>query len=347
MHIDQALLKKYFQGTCTSEELQQLEDALAKKGLTFDDLLTKADWEDAREDAYHSEQEIWARIQQQLLAPEPKPTFPWIKRISQLAAVGILAFLVYSTFLQEHKQPQAISHSAPKEKPLEAVEASGNLFYINSSNQDMMVYTSDSSKIILSPGSEVRFAEHFQHLPERAIQLKGKGTFYVRKNKEQPFRVYSKNLITTALGTTFVVDEFSKEATLVKLLEGKIEVKEVQAQALANSPALLVRNFTQTGELLLNHQERKIVREIKPNLSNENRNGSFQEENGKIMIKNLSLQDILIILQHNFNIKLQTQGYLATNNFFSGTFKKSPTVYQEIIQEINYLHKTNNQIIKQ
>src|SRR5690606_33768852 len=89
----------------------------------------------------------------------------------------------------------------------------------------MQITAADGSVIALYPKSEIKFSEHFDPLVTRDFFLKGKAKFSVAKNKDKPFNVHSAGVITTALGTVFIVEESTSSITHVKLLEGSVEVK--------------------------------------------------------------------------------------------------------------------------
>ena len=96
---------------------------------------------------------------------------------------------------------------------------------INTTAYDSSYFLEDKSKVVLSPNSEIAFRRPFRN-EMREIRLTGSARFYVQKNPQKPFIVYSKNIYTTALGTSFTVSEHSKDSSVkVSLHEGKVVVK--------------------------------------------------------------------------------------------------------------------------
>ncbi|MPR35989.1 FecR family protein [Salmonirosea aquatica] len=82
----------------------------------------------------------------------------------------------------------------------------------------------ENSSVLLSPGSQIRF-RNSENSPLREVYLKGEGFFEVSKNPDKPFMVYTTNLTTKVLGTSFQVRSFDDEATsFVKVKTGKVTV---------------------------------------------------------------------------------------------------------------------------
>ncbi len=332
--ISRDQLTRYLQGSCSPEEAEAIKQLIERHSIQVEDLLSVEDWENAADSPYAEETRLKELIEGRLI--EKRRSISWT-RLGQVAAAILI---ICAVFLYQQRSERAPVHGGEQQKGMVAKKPAakvGNLFYINSSNEDMDIYCSDGSRIKLSSGSEVRFAENFTALSERSIQLKGKATFFVKKDQTRPFRVYSNKLVTTALGTTFIVEETFGKTTRVELIEGKIDVKE----RVVKTETAIHRQFETSGEILVDHVHKRILSEAKLTPTSNDRNGFYKQQNKQIIIKNLPIVDIINILQHNFNIKLKNTSYLAANRFFSGTFREKPDAYKDIIKEINYLHKTN------
>lgn len=94
-------------------------------------------------------------------------------------------------------------------------------------------------------------------------------------------------------------------------------------------------------EVTINHQQGQIIQEKKINNSKENREAYFVRQSHRLQFKNLALQDVVSILNQNYGIDLQYPTQSLDGKYYSGTFRESDDVYQDIIKEINYLHHTN------
>ncbi|WP_162558748.1 FecR family protein [Robertkochia solimangrovi] len=85
------------------------------------------------------------------------------------------------------------------------------------------VVLSDSSRIILQPGSRIEFAENFRN--NRNLQLYGEAYFEVAKDREHPFSVVCDETVTTVLGTAFNIRESTTGQVNIQLYEGSIRMK--------------------------------------------------------------------------------------------------------------------------
>ncbi|WP_158961732.1 FecR family protein [Myroides fluvii] len=91
-------------------------------------------------------------------------------------------------------------------------------------DQDMTVVLEDHSSVTLYKGSSLLVASAFNQ-ENRQVTLKGKADFSVTKNPNLAFIVHTKNIQTTVLGTSFLVDD-SDVAYKVKVNYGKVAVLE-------------------------------------------------------------------------------------------------------------------------
>jgi len=83
----------------------------------------------------------------------------------------------------------------------------------------------DGSVVKLAPKStlvwQVPFAKSL-----RKIELEGKAFFSVSKNKHKPFVVYTGDISTTALGTSFWIDESVENKINIQLVTGKVMISQ-------------------------------------------------------------------------------------------------------------------------
>lgn len=213
-----------------------------------------------------------------------------------------------------------------------------NLYYINSSNEIMNVESGDGSIISLYPRSEIRFAESFEFTSSRDFYLVGKAQFDVAKDTTKAFRVYSKGLEVTALGTVFVVDEiFQSYVTKVRLIEGQIEVTSKRTATKNEYSTIL----SPTEEIMLDYRKSTIVSKVNADLVLQDRGGFFKEDKGKIIFENMDVKDVLLILQKNYNVFLEYNESQMVQKYYTGTFNHHEEVYKNIINEINYLHNVH------
>ncbi|MCG2613300.1 FecR domain-containing protein [Terrimonas sp. NA20] len=88
----------------------------------------------------------------------------------------------------------------------------------------------DGTSVSLSPTSVITYGSNY-NVSNRELTLKGKAFFKVKKDPAKPFIVYSKNIATTALGTSFYVTAYESDTTVhVLLQEGRVSVKPVEVR---------------------------------------------------------------------------------------------------------------------
>lgn len=334
MKITTDLINRYLNNQCSAEEAEYLEDYIQYLGTSLDQLLPREEWDSTRADLdYGGQDEVRAKV---LAAIQQKKKSAFRKRlvlsVSKAAAILVVligCYLWVSPFRDTLPLDGVKSTDVAVQTPL-----TSNLYYINSGNENMVLTASDGSVITLYPKSEIKYAEDFSHLNERILYLKGKAKFEVAKDKRKPFRVHSTGVTTTALGTIFIVDELKSTQTQIKLLEGKIEVKAEDV----HKTKTLVRTYQPNEEITLDHNDLRILEEVKARTVGMDRGGYFLQNTDAIQFKNIALEDVLNILMQNYDIKLHYDKGKIKDKYYSGTFRNKGHVYQEIIKELNYLH---------
>lgn len=237
----QILLQRYLDGQCTPEEAlaveqwyNRLEEA---EGKTL-----RSPNQEAVEDA------IWQRIQKKKTeAPEPivvqHPASIWQRPQLQWAALLLFAIglgLLYPS-LKHYQNARQLSHAT----------ANGWTRRTNTTTQEQAFRLPDGSQITLHPGSSLRYTTGLAG-PKREVYLEGEAFFQVSKNPARPFLVFTKQVVTTVLGTSFRVKAYagSKEAS-VAVREGKVSVQASDRAQLDATPAKPAAN----GVLLLPNQQ--------------------------------------------------------------------------------------------
>ena len=213
-----ALLQRYLDGRCTSAErarvehwYNHLEEA---KGAA---LLSQN--QEAVEDA------IWQRLHQQTKAAAASetrvlvhPASFWQKPQMQAAAL-VLLVLSLGLLLLFTKS----SHTRQSQPTLAG--ADGWTRHRNTTRQVQQFQLPDKSRITLHPGSSLRYLTAFAG-PKRKVYLQGEAFFQVSKNPARPFLVFTRQVVTTVLGTSFRVKAYAEsKVASVAVSEGKVAVQ--------------------------------------------------------------------------------------------------------------------------
>lgn len=93
----------------------------------------------------------------------------------------------------------------------------------NPTQQPLRVLLSDSSEVILSPNSRLRYPSQFTD-SARVVYLSGEAGFSVNRQK-RPFLVVTGEMVTKVLGTRFVVSAYDHNPKItVQVQSGKVSV---------------------------------------------------------------------------------------------------------------------------
>lgn len=137
------------------------------------------------------------------------------------AAILLLCFVsLYNVF---NRDDSKMLSSAYYELPVGG-NSTVSIEQVNNSDSVQHVYLSDGSKVLLSRKSKLTFSENSSS-NKREVYLTGEAFFQVIKNPAKPFFVYTKNMITKVLGTSFRIKAYDtdKKAS-VEVKTGKVSV---------------------------------------------------------------------------------------------------------------------------
>lgn len=94
----------------------------------------------------------------------------------------------------------------------------------NVSDSTETILLVDGSIIFLKPQGSIRYSSEFD-LAKREVYLSGKAFFEVAKNPDKPFFVFTKDIVTKVLGTSFMVDAFDDSGEItVSVKTGRVSV---------------------------------------------------------------------------------------------------------------------------
>ncbi|WP_128546363.1 FecR family protein [Larkinella soli] len=102
------------------------------------------------------------------------------------------------------------------------------------------VRLSDGSKVTLTPGSRLRVSPDFGKT-ERTVYLTGEAFFEVTRNPAKPFLVYTGNVVTKVLGTSFRVRAYEGDSHVsVAVRTGRVMVAKAKPGRPASSDAMVL-----------------------------------------------------------------------------------------------------------
>lgn len=176
-------------------------------------------------------------------------------------------------------------------------------------NERRTVSLPDGSTVLLNGLTELKIDQHYNK-NNRVLWLSGEAYFTVAKNKDKPFIVVSGKTATTALGTSFKINNYKRSAqTSVMLTTGKVNVGTVNGAKVNNRLVLL------PGEMV-------AVKDANPGFDKITFNISEVEDwnNRKLVFSMASLEKIRTVLKNMYGVEINTKNQPRKPIAFTGEF---------------------------
>jgi len=177
---------------------------------------------------------------------------PW------LAAASVACLLIGSWWLLSGKtfSIKSISELTSKKEATVLMQEK-----FNHTTEIMPVALPDGSSVLLQPESRLIYPSEFEK-NQRVVSLTGQAFFEVTKDKNRPFLVLSKEMVTKVLGTSFTVSAFENNADFsVVVKTGKVSVSDNSslgnnAKATSNATIDLLPN----QQVVFDRHEHTLIR---------------------------------------------------------------------------------------
>jgi len=185
----------------------------------------------------------------------------------------------------------------------------------------------DNSTVEISEGSRLAY-NHETFLTDRELTLSGKGFFEVTHDPAHPFRVRTGRVLTTVLGTSFVVSESPDFKFIdVTVITGKVTVgafgnPDKEFRTILPNQKLTVKTDSADQRLFFSTNEHA---DVKAELQ-------FKENN--IILTDVTLQEAVIHLEKRFGVTIHVENELILNCRLSLTFVRNETL-KEILDYIS------------
>jgi transmembrane sensor len=227
---EQALVQRW------SEQLGQEENLLLHPSL-HDEVRT-AMWRRIVE--LTQGDEVLALVESQVirqpLAFWREPALRWAA-----AATLVLGGVGAGWWLPRHHSTQVVATALPAPKWVKRT---------NAKLPQETIQLADGSLVTLYAGSTLTY-ETGRTSGRREAYLTGQAFFKVAKNPARPFLVYTDKLVTTVLGTSFLVTAYTNQKSRVAVREGRVSVQAREGAELGATPM----HPAATGVLLLPNQQ--------------------------------------------------------------------------------------------
>ena len=251
-----ALLQRYLAGDSQPGEQQLVEQWSQQLGQEDNLLLHPHLWAEVKA-------AMWQRIVQltedaaspaptMVAQPSHRPRSFWREPALRWAAAAALTLGAAASWWlpQQHQATSTAAHWVRR---------------TNATPRAQRLRLADGSQVVLAPGSTLNYLACLSGA-RREVYLTGEAYFKVTKNPARPFLVYTDKLITTVLGTSFVVKSYAGQPGSVAVCEGRVAVQPRQGAVLSatpNQPAaagvLLLPNQQATYSAATHHLAKALV----------------------------------------------------------------------------------------
>jgi hypothetical protein len=308
-HEFDILLQKYLAGQCNPEEEQQVLEWAERVHTHAPEPLTGAE-------VRVTEQKIWRKIRQNALPVRYWYT-PVVRVATGIAAAVLLTVALYvlRPGIFQGSETRMTAHT----KPVKAATQQSDDFLLvkNTSGRERSLTLEDGSVIVLAQESTLRYPRHFDP-KNRQVELEGEAVFNIKRDTSRPFFVYSGELVTQVLGTSFKVTSFGNARTIeVQVLSGKVSVYENQEKSSENRNGVVLRP---NQKITFDKEAKKLIPElvaapvmVEPPV--QTREFAFEES---------PLQTVLNALQKAYDVEIVVENPTLNNCTFTGDITGLP-----------------------
>ena len=340
MEISDELIQRFFNDACTAEEAEMVTSYLQQHPELLEKYAPKKEWSETemqKQVPASVTEDMWRVINAQT---KPKTTVIWLKRLSIAACLAGILLVSYQWMQQSSQQKSIVSTRQRDSVQLVVVQ---HKIVRNTSDKEMMIALTDGSVVQLQANSELRYDEPFQN-NTRDIALSGKAFFKVAKDKTKPFTVTAGGLSTTALGTSFWIDDNKKgNKVSVQLITGKVIITK--------APVSTIKNFATVylipGEELQFETATEKYSVQKFNQQNSSQNKKTERKrteyvtpDGNLLFNNTPLKTVFNTLENRYSITITFNEADIRNSTFTGQYKPTESL-EDILQTVvllNHLH---------
>jgi transmembrane sensor len=231
--INKTDLLKFLNGNCSLKESMMMNQFLktAYGQALLNELLSDR-WSNSKDiDINQEKLSLWKQEWSLKFAAETNQAeiktrrfkFSTFFRYAAVLAAIVLGIGIYSISVRRNDTALLDSKLIVKTNPL---------------GQHSSFSLSDGTKIYLGPGSSFSYPTKFSK-NTREVLLHGEAYFEVYKNKEKPFIIFTGNIRTQVLGTTFKISSFKDNPILVSVTSGKVSVTRTKGNKIEKLAYLL------------------------------------------------------------------------------------------------------------
>lgn len=209
-----------------------------------------------------SGQRTWERIQASIEQPSQNIPQKKVRTTTKLLLQLSASFIVLAIVLLTIWSKQSVQHPLfSSTQYLNHTPNSNWIHYFNHGQEVLYITLPDSSRITLFSNSQVLYDTSEFRKEERGVHLIGKAQFDVKRDSTRPFLVYTGELITKVLGTSFTINAFKEENEFtVNVLSGSVSV-------IATKPTFFSKSSLEENGLILQSNQEAIFDRAASNFS--------------------------------------------------------------------------------
>lgn len=325
---DKQLLNKYLNNNCTREELERVVWLLDLPGteeylhtlmierekepeLFAEELVTEAkvkEWENQVLNRIHAEKKIGYKKLKH---------FTMFHKISYAAASIVLlilgGFYVYK-----------VTHTT-----VSVQETYALVEKFNEEGFPVQYLLPDQSSVFLGAGAVIRHPKEFDQ-QSREVTLSGEAFFDVTPDKERPFIVHTRTMLTKVLGTSFKIEAFDNYPLTVSVATGKVSVSTIANEKINKELAVLTPGHKITyDEASGLHQN-----------SNSSVEDLLQWTEGDLIFDQQTLELVALKLEKRYGVQITFEKRSISRYKVSGSFKREENI-ETILKILSVIGKFN------
>lgn len=337
MQIDKLIIERFLANRCDAEEAEQVHRYLTDHPEALQQYLQQ-EWDGINAtgtlDSAHA-----AAMFRQVQKNTGTGKVISMKHLSWVAAAAVLIIICCTWLYQPATKTTATRIVAATNTVTKNI--AGPVYnwqqQHNRSGKIQKMILPDGSVVSLSPAAIVKYKQPFEP-GKRDIYLEGEAFFEVVKDKTSPFTVYSGNLSTTALGTSFRVTT-TPAMVHVKLVTGKVVIRSTR-----QLPGWDKDVYLMPGQQMHYNTITSIVKVSDPDSNKQSSVTASAETHNKqeIVFDNTPMQAVLDKLMQRYKVPITYTKEELNGISFSGTvfYNDSLPVILQVIGRMNDLSVT-------
>jgi transmembrane sensor len=327
------LLDRYLTNTATEEELQEYANWYRQQGEAGPKLFSAMDSEPANEYKTDLFRSIINNIQ--FAEYEKKQQAGRLRSLYIKIAVAALV-VITGTLVLHYGLASKTSTTVARNEIVAPVSKDHVIAVRNHTGISTAVHLQDGSEVQLFAGSELRYEEPFSPA-HRHVYLSGKGFFKVAKDPNRPFTVYSHDIATTALGTSFTITAWPGNNEIsVALHTGKVVVQPIETGNGANRkdvylvPGQQVSCNIATGTATMH----------KPALAKSNVRTLGSRTGFAVAFTDEPMINVLNAIEKGYAVRLKYDKVQLADMIFTGRIREKDSLSQ-VLKRISILYDLN------